>query len=67
MRSENFIGTNQEGRSLSGGDTYNFIVQANEIREIDDFIRRMKNQRRVARMGGDMRWLHKSFTRTRVL
>ena len=51
MRSENFIGTNQEGRSLSGGDTYNFIVQANEIREIDDFIRRMKNQRRVARMG----------------
>ena len=50
MRSENFIGTNQEGRSLSGGDTYNFIVQANEIREIDDFIRRMKNQRRVARM-----------------
>lgn len=45
------IGTNQEGRSLSGGDTYNFIVQANEIREIDDFIRRMKNQRRVARMG----------------
>lgn len=45
------IGTNQEGRSLSGGDTYNFIVQANEIREIDDFIRRMKNQRRVTRMG----------------
>lgn len=45
------IGTNQEGRSLSGGDTYNFIVQANEIREIDDFIRRMKTQRRVARMG----------------
>lgn len=45
------IGTNQEGRSLSGGDTYNFIVQANEIREIDDFIRHMKNQRRVARMG----------------
>ena len=45
------IGTNQEGRSLSGGDTYNFIVQANEIREIDDFIRRMKNQRRIARMG----------------
>ena len=45
------IGTNQEGRSLSGGDTYNFIVQANEIREIDDFIRRMKNHRRVARMG----------------
>lgn len=45
------IGTNQEGRSLSGSDTYNFIVQANEIREIDDFIRRMKNQRRVARMG----------------
>lgn len=45
------IGTNQEGRSLSGGDTYNFIVQANEIREIDDFIRRMKNQRRVSRMG----------------
>lgn len=45
------IGTNQEGRSLSGGDTYNFIVQANEIREIDDFIRRMKNQRRMARMG----------------
>lgn len=45
------IGTNQEGRSLSGGDTYNFIVQANEIREIDDFIRRMKNKRRVARMG----------------
>lgn len=45
------IGTNQEGRNLSGGDTYNFIVQANEIREIDDFIRRMKNQRRVARMG----------------
>lgn len=45
------IGTNQEGRSLSGGDTYNFIVQANEIREIDDFIRRVKNQRRVARMG----------------
>ena len=51
MRSENFISTNQEVRSLSGGDTYNFIVQANEIREIDDFIRRMKNQRRVARMG----------------
>ena len=51
MRIENFIGTDQEGRSLSGGDTYNFIVQANEIREIDDFIRRMKNQRRVARMG----------------
>lgn len=45
------IGTNQEGRSLSGGDTYNFIVQANEIREIDDFIRRAKSQRRVARMG----------------
>lgn len=45
------IGTNQEGRSLSGGDTFNFYVQANEIREIDDFIRRMKNQRRVARMG----------------
>lgn len=45
------IGTNQEGRSLSGGDTYNFYVQANEIREIDDFIRRMKNQRRIARMG----------------
>lgn len=45
------IGTNQEGRGLSGGDTYNFYVQANEIREIDDFIRRMKNQRRVARMG----------------
>lgn len=45
------IGTNQEGRSLSSGDTYNFYVQANEIREIDDFIRRMKNQRRVARMG----------------
>lgn len=45
------IGTNQEGRSLSGGDVYNFYVQANEIREIDDFIRRMKNQRRVARMG----------------
>ena len=45
------IGTNQEGRSLSGGDTYNFYVQANEIREIDDFIRRMKTQRRVARMG----------------
>ena len=45
------IGTNQEGRSLSGGDTYNFIVQANEIREIDNFIRRMKNQRRVSRMG----------------
>ena len=45
------IGTNQEGRSLSGGDTYNFYVQANEIKEIDDFIRRMKNQRRVARMG----------------
>ncbi len=45
------IGTNQEGRSLSGGDTYNFYVQANEIREIDDFIRHMKNQRRVARMG----------------
>lgn len=45
------IGTNQEGRSLSGGDTYNFIVQANEIREIDSFIRRMKNQRRMARMG----------------
>lgn len=45
------IGTNQEGRSLSGGDTYNFYVQANEIREIDDFIRRVKNQRRVARMG----------------
>lgn len=51
MRSENFIGTNQEGRSLSNGDTYNFIVQVNEIREIDDFIRRVKNQRRVARMG----------------
>lgn len=45
------IGTNQEGRSISGGDTYNFFVQANEIREIDSFIRRMKNQRRVARMG----------------
>ncbi len=45
------IGTNQEGRSLSSGDTYNFIVQANEIREIDDFIRRAKSQRRVARMG----------------
>lgn len=45
------IGTNQEGRSISGGDTYNFYVQANEIREIDDFIRRMKNKRRVARMG----------------
>lgn len=45
------IGTNQEGRSLSGGDTYNFYVQANEIREIDDFIRRAKSQRRVARMG----------------
>ena len=45
------IGTNQEGRSLSGGDVYNFYVQANEIREIDEFIRRMKNQRRVARMG----------------
>ena len=51
MRSKNFIGTNQEGRSLSGSDTYNFYVQANEIREIDDFIGRMKNQRRVARMG----------------
>ena len=51
MRSENFIGTNQERRNLSGGDTYNFYVQANEIREIDDFIRRMKNQRRVVRMG----------------
>lgn len=51
MRSENFIGTNQEGRSLSSGDTYNFYVQTNEIREIDDFIRHMKNQRRVARMG----------------
>lgn len=45
------IGTNQEGRSLSGGDTYNFIVQANEIREIDDFIRRAKSQRRIKRMG----------------
>lgn len=45
------IGTNQEGRSLSGGDTYNFIVQANEIREIDDFIRRAKSQRRRTRMG----------------
>ena len=45
------IGTNQEGRSLSGGENFNFIVQANDIREIDDFIRRMKNQRRVARMG----------------
>lgn len=45
------IGTNQEGRSLSSGDTYNFYVQASEIREIDSFIRRMKNQRRVARMG----------------
>lgn len=45
------IGTNQEGRSLSSGDTYNFYVQANEIREIDDFIRRAKSQRRVARMG----------------
>lgn len=31
-------------RNLSGGDTYNFIVQANEIREIDDFIRRMKTR-----------------------
>ena len=45
------IGTNQEGRSLSGGDTYNFIVQANEIREIDSFIRRAKSQRRRKRMG----------------
>ncbi len=45
------IGTNQEGRSISGGDTYNFIVQANEIREIDDFIRRAKSQRRIKRMG----------------
>lgn len=45
------IGTNQEGRSLSGGDTYNFYVQANEIREIDDFIRRAKSQRRRTRMG----------------
>lgn len=45
------IGTNQEGRSLSGGDTFNFIVQANEIREIDDFIRRAKSQRRRTRMG----------------
>lgn len=45
------IGTNQEGRSISGGDTYNFFVQASEIQEINDFIRRMKNQRRVARMG----------------
>lgn len=45
------IGTNQEGRSLSGGDTYNFIVQANEIREIDSFIRRAKSQRRRTRMG----------------
>nr|DAF84040.1 MAG TPA: tail tape measure [Caudoviricetes sp.] len=45
------IGTNQEGRSLSGGDTYNFIVQANEIREIDDFIRSAKSQRRRTRMG----------------
>lgn len=45
------IGTNQEGRSFSGGDTYNFIVQANEIREIDSFIRRAKSQRRRTRMG----------------
>lgn len=45
------IGTNQEGRSLSGGDTYNFIVQADGIREIDDFIRRAKSQRRIKRMG----------------
>lgn len=51
MRSENFIGANQEWRSLSGGDTYNFIVQADEIREIDDFIRRAKSQRRIKRMG----------------
>lgn len=51
MRSENFISTNQEGRSLSGGYTYNFYVQANEIREIDDFIRRAKSQRRRTRMG----------------
>lgn len=41
----------QESRQVVGGDTYNFYVQANEIQEIDDFIRRMKNQRRVARMG----------------
>lgn len=41
----------QESRQVVGGDTYNFYVQANEIQEIDDFIRRMKNQRRLARMG----------------
>lgn len=41
----------QESRQVVGGDTYNFYVQANEIQEIDDFIRRMKNQRRLSRMG----------------
>ena len=46
------IGTNQDGRNLSGGDNYYFIVQANEIREINEFIQRFKNQRLRERMEG---------------
>lgn len=46
------IGTNQDGRNLSGGDNYYFIVQANEIREINEFIQRFKDQRLRERMEG---------------
>lgn len=45
------IGTNQDGRRLSGGDTYNITIPASDIREFNDIVRIVQNQRRMNRMG----------------
>lgn len=45
------IGTNQDGRRLSGGDTYNITIPARDIREFNDIVRIAQNRRRLERMG----------------
>lgn len=45
------IGTNQDGRRLSGGDTYNITISASDIREFNDIVRIVQNRRRLERMG----------------
>jgi len=51
MRSENFIGANQEGRILSGGDTYNTTVYVDHVEDLDTILRIAKNARITTRMG----------------
>ena len=51
MRSENFIGANQEGRILSGGDTYISTVYVDHVEDLDTIRRSAKNARITTRMG----------------